>query len=156
METVDSFWLKITSWNQKVLIRRMHRFKQEKRGIQKNKWEWPLLATSFIKLTFWLISQDWATCYKTIFPVIQEFWWETHILQPILTGGGSISVTRWVMSDIQKRWLFVQRNSTLLKVEYNLSWVNFTHFLKKKYLLTLELIFFSSSWPVYRHIKFDI
>ena len=44
----------------------------------------------------------------------------------------------------------------LLKIENNLSWVIFTHFREKTYLLALELIFVSSNWRVYMYIKFDI
>ena len=38
---------------------------------------------------------------------------------------------------------------TLLKIENNSLWVNFTYFLEKKDFLTLELIFIGSSWRVY-------
>ena len=45
---------------------------------------------------------------------------------------------------------------SLLKIENNSSWVNFTHFREKTHLLALELIFVSSSWQVYMNIKFYI
>ena len=42
------------------------------------------------------------------------------------------------------------------KIENNSSWVNFTHSPEKTHLLTLELIFKSLNWRVYRYIKFVI
>ena len=40
--------------------------------------------------------------------------------------------------------------------ENNSPWVNFSHFREKTHFLTLELIFVSSSWRIYMHMKFDI
>ena len=43
----------------------------------------------------------------------------------------------------------------LAKIENNSPCVNFTHFLGKPPLLTLELIFISSSWRVDVHVKYE-
>ena len=45
---------------------------------------------------------------------------------------------------------------TLLKIENNSSWVNFTHFWEKTHLSEFEMILVSSSWLLYVNIKFNI
>ena len=45
---------------------------------------------------------------------------------------------------------------SLLKIENNSSWVNFTYFREKTHALALEFIFISSSWSVYMHIKCNV
>ena len=48
------------------------------------------------------------------------------------------------------------KSVSLLNIENNSSWVNFTHFREKTHFLTLKMIFISLSWRVYMYIKFDI
>ena len=74
---------------------------------------------------------------------------------------GSNDVMRLPRRDLklrskEKTSRYTLKKCSLLKTENNSSWVNFTHFLEKTDLLALELIFISSSWQVYMHIKFDI
>ena len=51
---------------------------------------------------------------------------------------------------------FPQYECTLLKwrIENTSPWVDFPHHLEKMHLLTIELIFISSSWRIYMHMKF--
>ena len=51
---------------------------------------------------------------------------------------------------------YTLKKCSLLKIENNSSRINFTHFREKTHLLAHELIFVSSSWRVYTHIKFHI
>ena len=48
---------------------------------------------------------------------------------------------------------YTLKKCSLLKIENNSSWVNFTHFREIIHLLALELIFVSLSWRVYMHIN---
>ena len=51
---------------------------------------------------------------------------------------------------------YTLKKCSLLKIENNSSWVDLAHFPEKTHLLSLELIFVSSSWRVYMYIKFNI
>ena len=55
------------------------------------------------------------------------------------------------ISCFYEKSFYILKKCSLLKIENNSSWVNFTHFRKKTLLLTLELIFISSSWRVYMY-----
>ena len=50
---------------------------------------------------------------------------------------------------------YALKKCSLLKIENNSSWVNFTHFWEKTQILVLELIFISSCWRISMYIKFD-
>ena len=65
------------------------------------------------------------------------------------------SFNLWIMS--RKLWYhkYTLKMYTLLKIENNSPWVILTHTPEKTHLLTLELIFISSSWRVYVYMKFD-
>ena len=71
---------------------------------------------------------------------------------------GLLMVSSWNMSLFYSNTLALTADLMIciLKIKCNLFWVNFTHSLGKSHLLTLELIFISSSWRVRMHIKFDI
>ena len=59
-------------------------------------------------------------------------------------------------SENQNKNICTLKKCSLLNIENNSSWVNFTHFGEKTHLVPLKLIFLSSSSRVYMYVKFDI
>ena len=52
-------------------------------------------------------------------------------------------------------WNLWKQNNTLSKIENNSSWVNVIYFRQNTHLIVLVLIFISSSWRAYAHLKVD-
>ena len=94
----------------------------------------------FVKI---FIDETWQYSFQ----ILQSFVFKTHSFCQKLLSNLILLIT----------YLFLYLSTFIRwKIENNSPWVNFTHSLEKRHLLTLELVFISTRWRVYMHIICDI
>ena len=102
------------------------------------------------------LKQEQLLVYVVEWCLLKYIFFKLYLSWNILNNPSSYLHLQKAFAMIKSVIVSEIKQCSLLKIENNSSWVNFTQFREKTHLLPFELIFVSWNWRVYMYVKFDI